>query len=251
MHKPVTPHATQNPDEMASPVEAPTKKMKLTRPALTGAAALMAYKRSYKGGGPKDFHSKIFHAAAELTSSRRVLYAGSHRHLTMSLAFPDVLYVDNDERVGDVFASASAAEYVSENKSYREDHALEFRCQDYTQLEDLGRDFDLLASLSAGQAAPHCSKYVRKGGFILASDAHSDARTALLMDCWQLFAVWDDETETFTTEQETLDRCFRVRGTGKLISAEQVRESVEVGTVGKRKFKLLTEPMFFLFRKKL
>lgn len=224
--------------------------MKLTRPSLTGAAALTAYKRTYKGGGAADFHCPIFQAAAELTDCKSVLYAGSHRHLTMSLAFPDVLYIDTDERVGDVFSSASAAEYVSENKTYREEHAIAFRCEDYTQLQP-DRKFDLLASLSAGQAAPHCSKHVRKGGFILASDAHSDARTALLIDCWQLFAVWDDEKETFTTDQETLDRCFRVRGTGNLISAEQVRESVEVGAVSKRKFKLLTEPMFFLFRKKV
>lgn len=222
--------------------------MKLTRTSLTGAAALTAYKRAYKGGGASDFHYPIFQAAAELTGCKSVFYAGSHRHVTMSLVFPDVLYIDIDERVGDVFVSASAAEYVRENKTYREEHALAFRCADYTQLQP-DRKYDLLASLSAGQAAPHCSKHIREGGFILASDAHSDARTALLMDCWKLFAVWDDETEKFTTEQETLDRCFRVRGTGNLISAEQVRESVQVGTVSKRKFKLLAEPMFFLFRK--
>lgn len=224
--------------------------MKRTRPSLTGAASLTAYKRTYKGGGAADFHFPIFQAAAELTNCKSVLYAGSHRHLTMSLAFPDVLYVDTDERVGDVFASESAAEYVSENKTYQEEQAMEFRCADYTELRP-DRKFDLLASLSAGQAAPHCSKHVRKGGFILASDAHSDTRTALLMDCWQLFAVWDDEKETFLTEKETLDRCFRVRGAGDLISAEQVRESVEVGAVSKRKFKLLTEPMFFLFCRKI
>lgn len=225
--------------------------MKRARQSLPGAAALTAYTRSYKGGGASDFHFAVFQAAAELLPDcKSVLYAGSHRHLTMSLAFPDVLYIDIDERVGDVFASESAAEFVSENKTYEEEHAMVFRCADYTELQP-DRKFDLLASLSAGQAAPHCSKHVRKGGFILASDAHSDARTALLMDCWQLFAVWDDEKETFTTEKETLDRCFRVRGTGnKLISAEQVRESVEVGAVSKRKFKLVIEPMFFLFRKK-
>ena len=215
---------------------------------MTGTAALSAYKRAYKGGGASDFHHPIFQAAADLTGCKSVLYAGSHRHLTMSLAFPDVLYIDTDERVGDVFASERAAEYVSENKTYREGNAMAFRCADYTQLQP-GREFDLLASLSAGQAAPHCSKHVREGGFILASDAHSDARTALLMDCWQLFAVWEDENEAFTTDKETLDRCFRVKGTGDLISAEQVCESVEVGTVSKRKFKLLYEPMFFLFRK--
>lgn len=224
--------------------------MKLTRSSLPGAAALTAYKRSYKGGGVSDFHYPIFQAAAELTDCKSVFYAGSHRHLTMSLAFPDVLYIDIDERVGDVFASASAAEYVNENKTYGEEYTMAFCCADYTQVEP-DRKFDLLASLSAGQAAPSCSKHVRKGGFILASDAHSDARTALLMDCWELFAVWDDEQQAFITEEETLDRCFRVRGTGNLISAEQVRESVEVGAVSRRKFKLLTEPMFFLFRKKV
>ncbi|CAN0380879.1 unnamed protein product [Ectocarpus fasciculatus] len=228
----------------------PMKQMKLARMSVPGAAALTAYKRSYKGGGASDFHFPIFQAAAELTDCKSVLYAGSHRHLTMSLAFPDVLYVDSDERVGDVFASTKAAEYVSENKTYGEEHALEFCCADYTQLRP-DRKFDLLASLSAGQAAPHCSKHVREGGFILASDAHSDARTALLMDCWELFAAWDDETETFTTKKDTLDRCFRVRGTGDLISAEQVRESIEIGTVRKRKFKLMSEPMFYLFRKKV
>jgi hypothetical protein len=116
----------------------------------------------------------------------------------------------------------------------------------------LDHDYDLLISLSAGAIAEPCSKYISRRGYLLVNDSHSDARTAFVSGDWQLLAYWDAEKESFTTDD--LKRCFQViqpksKETVPL-TKEQALESIMVGTVSKRSFKLVMEPMFFLFQKK-
>jgi len=231
---------------------------------------LNLYKKSYKGGGAKDRHLAVFEevrrrvaaagadgaaATTTTTTTARVLYPGCHRHLTAALVFPDVTFVDCDPKVGPLYADddRAAREFVQANKLYGQDAQYRFHCYDVNQrMPKIRNDYDLLISLSAGAVAGPCRKYVAKGGYLLVNDSHSDARAAFVSGDWELLAYWDDANRTFTTDN--LDRCFQViekqSSSSQAISAEQVRESVAIGSVSKRSFRLLMEPMFFLFQKK-
>ena len=214
---------------------------------------LNLYKKSYKGGGTKDLHLAVFRAARSVTDATRVLYPGCHRHLTAALVFPDIQFVDYDSKVAPLYSDPTARDYVETNKEYEEELKYHFFCHDVNnEMKDVARDFDLLISLSAGAISGPCSRYVRKGGYLLVNDSHSDARMAFVSGDWKLQAYWDDDTKTFSTDD--LDKCFQVKQKKSRetlsISKKQVEESVEIGVVSKRSFKMLIDPLFFLFRRK-
>jgi hypothetical protein len=108
---------------------------------------------------------------------------------------------------------------------------------------------DLIMSLSAGSVTPACSSVVRCGGHLLASDAHSDARQAFLSGQWRLCAVWNAKSEQFESDDATLAKCFRIKGSDATISRAQVDESLLIGAISKRSFRLSFEPMLYLFEK--
>jgi len=214
---------------------------------------LSLYKKSYKGGGTKDRHFAIFQHVLRITRATKVLYPGCHRHLTAALIFSDVTFVDYDSKVEPLYSDPVAKEYVQANKVYDQDSNYQFYCYNVNnKMPKIEKNYDLLISLSAGAIAEPCANFIRPDdGYLLVNDAHSDARTAFVSDMWNLVAYWDDDTNQFTSEN--LDRCFQVIQKSKetkSITKEQVQESIEVGTVRKRSFKLLFEPMFFLFQKK-
>ena len=235
--------------------------------------ALKLYQKSYKGGGAQDRHLAVFQQAKLVSAAQRVLYPGCHRHLTASLVFREVVYVDSDQRVASLYGSSDKGEdvirhYVESNKIYDEPTKYQFFCCDVhdgrrlsKMISDSGSsdagDFDLLVSLSAGTIAQACTNFVKTGGYLLVNDSHSDARTIFVGDNdWELVACWDDDSKTFAMDK--LDRCFQVVSTDRSKGAkkkfvpmtmEHVQESVAVGTVSKRSFKVLYEPDFFLFRK--
>jgi len=215
---------------------------------------LNLYKKSYKGGGIKDLHFGVFQDSLRLTSPTRVLYPGCHRHLTAALVFDNVTFIDCDRKVAPLYSDPVAREYVETNKAYEQDAQYRFYCHDVNNNmpEIKKQKHDLLISLSAGAIVKPCSQYISQGGYLLVNDSHNDARTAFVSGDWQLMAYWDDNKDVFSTDD--LDRCFQViqkqsKNTTP-ITKEQVEESVAVGTVSKRSFKPLTEPMFFLFQKK-
>eukprot|EP00977_Amphora_coffeiformis_P006565 scaffold1404_cov166-Amphora_coffeaeformis.AAC.32 len=229
-----------------------SKRKSVERFAATSSKELNLYKKSYKGGGPKDIHLGVFREAQKIVQAKKVLYPGCHRHLTAALVFPDVTFVDYDEKVAGIFTDKGASDYVNEMKLYDEDSRYRFHCYDVETEAPEARDFDLLISLSSGLMAEVCAPCVASGGFLLVNDAHSDARTAFVNDSWELYAYWDDDANQFVSE--TVNQCFQVlqpRSKETIpISKEQAEESVKVGTVKKRSFKLAFEPMLFLFKRK-
>lgn len=147
-----------------------------------------------------------------------------------------------------------ARDNVESNKRYEQDAQYRFYCYNVSnKMPKVDSDYDLLISLSAGAIAEPCSSYFSEGGYLLVNDSHSDARIAFVSADWQLMAYWDDEKSAFTTDN--LDRCFQVIQKGSeetaSLSKKQAQESAAIGTKSKRSFKLLVEPMFFLFQKKL
>lgn len=211
-------------------------------------AAVKQYQRSYKGGAAHDFHFPLFSAVRELTRAKSVWYPGCHRHLTASLVFPEVHYQDCDRRVQPAFAS-DVLKYISAHKTYSTKPRYTFTLGNYESKapKDAGT-VDLLLSLSAGLVSQSCTPTMRVDSYLLASDAHSDARLAYLSGMWDLVAVW--KGGDLSSSADDLAQCFRVKGTGKPISRAQVEESIQIGAVAKRSFRLEHEHMFYLFRRR-
>ena len=144
--------------------------------------------------------------------------------------------------------------------------------------------YDILFSLNAGVISSCCTKYIRTGGYLLVNDSHSDARIihTKYNQVWKLIAYYeDDEGSRGKFISNNLDRCFQVinqdggkqkkrkttkaaaDGDGTIttpattsastttvpMTVEQAEESVRIGTIKKRSFRVAFEPMFYLFQK--
>uniref|UniRef100_A0A7S1V9S1 Uncharacterized protein n=1 Tax=Sexangularia sp. CB-2014 TaxID=1486929 RepID=A0A7S1V9S1_9EUKA len=254
----------------------PTKKVASPRPrtrkgtasSVPKSAELASFARSYSRDGSVDHrHERLLHAVAQefgiLGDCSKpiglVVYPGCHRHVTFSLYFPRLLYIDADSRIAPFYQDSAVRDFVRQNRKYSEEPRFSFLQADYTTLtngqvtkesdtaEDARR---LFASLSAGPVVNALGDLARPGDLLLASDAHADARVAFVSGEWDLVAVWDDDEATLRRDEATLARPFRVKKTGELISKAQVEESVRVGAVARRSFRLAYEPRFTVFQKK-
>ena len=204
---------------------------------------LSAYFKSYKNG-INDFHLSIFRETRKIVKPKRVLYPGCYRHVTTSLIFENVVYVDCDSKLKNCFQDKEVLDWINENKEYENESTMKFVCKTFAS--DFGEEnesFELVISACAGIVTSSCSKYVRKGGYFLVSDAHYDARMLILDDTFELKYVWEDDKFT-----EDID-CHFITTDGVPMTREMVEESIKKPKA-RRSFKLKKEAMFYLFRKK-
>ena len=91
----------------------------------------------------------LFKALKERYGCNQVLYPGSSVHITPSLFFPHVVYVDQSSTAAEFFSELDSIQtYVSRNKHYKRRAYIRFIAQDYTVPLTLPKEeFDLLISL--------------------------------------------------------------------------------------------------------
>lgn len=226
----------------------PAKKKNVAVSYKTGSRQLSAYFRSYSKNGNKDPHFSIFSSLKAIVKPKTVLYPGCYRHITPSLFFPDVHYVDSDRRVAGIYNDTKAYAFIESNKIYSGKQRIKFTCKDYTtEIQEVG-GVDLLISLSAGLVSKFCGKYVKPGGYLFVNDSHSDARTASLDSRFELVGVYDENLEEFVQDKQELLKHFTTVS-GEPISQDQVEESIKKSKA-RRHFKLQAESMFYLYRRK-
>lgn len=123
----------------------------------------------------------LFRAILEKYHPRDVLYPGCSVHVTPSLYFPYVVYVDQSEEAAAFFAAENAVlEFVNRNKHYRTSTYIRFIRQDYSQpLSQMEARFDLLLALFAGGIARSCAQYLKPGGLLLTNNHQGDALEAV------------------------------------------------------------------------
>lgn len=111
---------------------------------------------------------------------KSVLYPGSYVHLTPSLLFPKVYFLDSDKRAKKFFShDDDILNYLNAYKEYKENPALVFIFGDYQSPFDVPPDsVDLLISEYAGFVSRHTKQYLKIGGILLAGDSHGDATLA-------------------------------------------------------------------------
>jgi len=225
----------------------PTSKTAATK-ARQGSAELTAYFKTYKGG-LGDIHIPVFRALKKFTSATNVLYPGCHRHITASLFFESVVYVDSYPKIKGTYSDDKVLDFVKENKDYIGNPDIRFICKNFeSDFGEQPESFDLLMSLSAGIVSTSCGKYVKKNGYFLASDAHFDARMTFLDPRFSFLGVYNDESCEFDVSDEAKKGHFTTKS-GTTITKEMVQESME-RPKARRSFKLQKETLFYLFQKK-
>ncbi|KAL3942820.1 MAG: hypothetical protein SGBAC_003058 [Bacillariaceae sp.] len=226
------------------------------------SSALTAYKRSYQKKGQQDFHKQVFGSLSDIINvPKRVLYPGCHRHITASLAFPIVDYVDCDKKVADVYQDEVVRDWVL-SEALEQSPKWTFTCCSYAPMAQnvkfKDESYGLMISLSAGIVSEPCSRYIQPGGHFLVNDSHADASAAFVATTitkddddesktsklFHLIAVWNDGL----WHTDDLEDYFKTTK-GGYISVEQAREAAEIGSISKRSFRLMKDAPFYLFRK--
>jgi len=168
----------------------------------------------------------LFVALEQKYLVKEVLYPGSFVHITPSLVFPKVVYVDSFEKTEEFFANEEVYQFINDNKMYSQSPTVVFHKSDYSN--DFGEKrnyFDLLISQYAGFISQKCKKYLKVGGILVANDSHGDASMAFLDSHYKFISVYNRENDTkYTISDENLNAYF-VSKSGVSITKIQLAET--------------------------
>lgn len=211
---------------------------------------LSHFLRVYKG--LDDWHLPIFSDVKDFCSDiNNVLYPGCDKHISASLIFSDVTYIDFNSKMEPFFNDPPIRSWIEDNKKYDNSVTIKFQNVDYMKFSmSKTSNFDLVISASAGLISNSpCMDYLRLGGYFLVSDAHFDARNVFIKNNFSLIAVYDNSKKKMEFDKGSLDGHF-ITTKNEKITKEQVDESV-LKPKNKRSFKLKKEIgfMFYLFKK--
>ena len=82
-------------------------------------------------GGVNDWHLQTFQVLNNRFSPKKVLYPGSWIHLTPSLVFPHVVYVDSFAKMEKAFNDSDMLQYVEKHSTHQNKLKIEFHQSDY------------------------------------------------------------------------------------------------------------------------
>ena len=143
---------------------------------------------------------------------RSVLYPGSFVHVTPSFVIPVAIYVDTDTRARRFFDDPALGAWLSMRKEYEDEPQISFLPIDYRTIGKLPQRVDLLLSQHAGLVSKNCSRFLKRGGLLLANDSHGDASFAQLSAEFELVAVVHRRAGRHRIATESLDRFFILKG---------------------------------------
>ncbi len=210
---------------------------------------LGTYKSRYLNGpGFDDGLRSVFRTVRDELHARRVLYPGSYLHITPSLYFPYVCYVDSLAGFADALADPDLRGYVTDHRDYPEAPEICWYQQDYRTLtSEPEGSFDLLISLNAGLISQACKRFLATDGLLLVNDEHYDARRAFVDPDYLLCAVFSGENLRLETSECELAAYFRTaRGTP--LTLEMVESDVP-RPPSRARFKPACSAPAYLFRR--
>ena len=219
----------------------------MERGGLRPRRALETYLSNYrdKHDGSHDL-LWAFRLIAENFGCRSVMYPGSHLHITPSLVFPEVCYVDSVKGISSAMADRALLQYVAAHKDYPERTSIRCCEEDYRSFaNEQAGSFDLLISLNAGFISRHCARFLRPGGYLLANNGHYDANCAFVDSRYRLVAVLEDGALTPDTSQPGFSPYF-TNGKGEALTLAMVESDVG-RPPSKARFRPLREAEAYLF----
>jgi len=149
----------------------------------------------------------LFKVIKENYGCNYVLYPGSSIHITPSLFFPHVVYVDQSPIAIKFFADGPGVlQYINTNKKYKRSAYVRFINQDYSTAMPLSEEqFDLLISLFADGISRNCKKYLKPGGILVTHNFHNDAAEAAADRELKLIAVVRYRKKAYSLVEATPD----------------------------------------------
>ena len=123
----------------------------------------------------------LYAAVAAHTGASRVLYPVSSLDVTPSYTWPDVTYVDTDQRARIAFAdTASAERLIEQHKVYGGAPRVRFLGGEYDRVMSAlpVASWDLLISLHAGPVGTNAARCLKPGGWLLAAAPVADPEFA-------------------------------------------------------------------------
>jgi hypothetical protein len=146
----------------------------------------------------------LFREVARFAVVERVLYPGSYLHITPSLVFDDVVYVDTDRKATRFFREIDDVRaLVRELRGTPQPVTIAHHGIDYAHVPERAASFDLLISLYAGFVSEACGWLLRPGGLLLANDSHGDASLAALDPGFELVGAFTRRDRLRTDELDT------------------------------------------------
>jgi hypothetical protein len=206
--------------------------------------ALSKYLSHYQG--MEDWHLPAFRQIQSMFTPRKVLYPGSWIHLTPSLVFPHVVYVDNITQMKKMVKDPFLQQYITQHREYAASPKIEVYQKSYES--NLGEEasFDLLLSLSAGFISQACSQYLRTNGFLFVNNEHFDATRAYVDSQYELIGVFKTATK-YISKGKNLQSYFLTRKDTP-ITLEMVQEN-SLRSPSKIRYKLKQKALFYVFKK--
>jgi len=181
-------------------------------------------------------------------SVKRVLYPGSWIHLTPSLIFPYVVYVDSFSKMHSMLSDPELLKYIGNNSEIFGESTIKVHQTDYKKrIDEEKKSFDLLISLNSGFVSQHCGSYLRKGGHLFVNNEHYDAIKAFVDENFKPIGIFSSKLKLIQREN-SIEEYFITKN-DELINSEMVLENSK-RSPSKAKYKLKKKAPFYLFVKK-
>ena len=192
----------------------------------------------------------VFLQVSEEFTVRRVLYPGSYLHITPSLFFPRVTYVDSLAGIADMMADSDLQEYIVRHKTYPESADIRCHQQDYHAFNaEPNEAFDLVISLNAGLISQACKRFLAPGGLLLVNDGHYDARRAFVDPDYSLVGGFTGDSCRMTASPSELSSYFKTTR-GVTLTLDMVESDLS-RPPSRARFKPAKSATTYLFRKQV
>jgi len=175
----------------------------------------------------------------------RSLYPGSWIHLTPSLVFPLVVYVDSLSNIKQMFDNPQLIDYVRKHSEVSEPCIKAYE-RDYRRgIEEEKESFDLLISLNSGFVSQYCSQYLKKNGLLLANNSHYDAIKAYTdKENYKVTGIFPNSSKL---KVKDLEEYFLTKNNLTITSDMVIENSKK--SPSKAKYQLKKKALYYLFKK--
>jgi hypothetical protein len=168
---------------------------------------IQLYKKYYLDNNNENIGQ--FKILAENFNVKSALYPGSFVHITPSLVFPKVTYIDTDKRAKAFFIDPQVDEYIRKRKLYSGNFSVDFISDDYRKSDlNISEKSDVLISQYAGFVSKYCTRYLKVGGFLLVNNSHGDAGMASINKRYVLIGVFNRRSQKYTYSDKNLESYF-------------------------------------------
>lgn len=149
----------------------------------------------------------LFRGIQKKYNIKKALYPWCYVHITPSLIFPHVVYVDSFRNTYKFYQDNEVQDFIEKNKEYNKESNYRFYQQNYsTDIPEEPESFDMIISQYGGFVWQATKKYLKKWWILVCNNSHWDASMASLDTDYKLIAVYNRKSdETFSISEKNIN----------------------------------------------